>query len=187
MIECSHYWWTWKLSYELDTPLAVRGRHCCQAGQKTLKLIQGSVLSMLWSACQGGWMLSAGIQLCSSVPVTSFLTSLSPAFDLLPLNQHRCSVSHPLFMISTVSLFLLSGCHPSLPALPASWHCSLSCSCQEQPHPLPGSAAIFLPIRSAPQITSFHSHSTNLYPATILTILWLSSDYSVIKITMEHN
>lgn len=132
-------------------------------------------------------MLSAGIQLCNSVLVISFLISLSPVFDLLPLNQHQCSVSHSLFMVSAVSLFLCSGCHPSPPALPASWHCSLSCSCQEQPHSLPGSRAIFLPIRSAPKITSFHSHSTNLYPATILTILQLSSNYSVIKITMEHN
>lgn len=40
-------------------------------------------------------MLSAGIHLCSSVLVISFLTSLSPAFDLLLLNQHQCSVSPP--------------------------------------------------------------------------------------------
>ena len=35
MIESSHYWWTWKISCQLDTPLAVRDRHCCQVGQNS--------------------------------------------------------------------------------------------------------------------------------------------------------
>lgn len=35
MTECIHYWWTWKLSYHLGTPLAVRGSHCCQVGQNS--------------------------------------------------------------------------------------------------------------------------------------------------------
>lgn len=162
------------------------GRDCCQVEQKSSEfrvqphrcevsareggysvLVFSSAVLFLWYPCLHLWVVFLTF---------SFLTSISAVF----LTPFSWTVQYNFFCSATV----IPSCQPRLLLGIAP---SLSNSCQEQPHPHSGSTAIFQPIRSAPQITSFHWHSTNLCPATILTSLWLSSNYSIIKITMEHN
>ena len=145
-------------------------RHCCQAGQNSSEFKVQHHRFCEVSAWEGG----CSALVFSSAVLFSWYPSLHVWVPLLTsslLPSISAVFLTPFFTASAVSLFPLSSCHLSLPSLPASWHRSLPGSRQEQPRPLPGSRAILLLIRSAPQTTSFRSHSTNLYPATILTIL----------------